>query len=320
MYLKRLCPTAFLVVLATSFALAQSPDNPPPNEPPAREDRPRGMRPGPGVGRAAPPEMQLEHLKEQLKLDEVQSAAIRKLIDEHHAKVMEAREELRPTPEEAEAMNRLRKSMEEARDSNDPTRIDELKEEARKIRTEREAKIQPIRERLEKSEKSLHDGVFQLLRPDQQENFEKVWAERSASRFNRGGAGRDPRMLKAVIDRLPDLTGEQKSQIEKLFEEFRRPPEKPSDGVEGDGSRPARPTREDRMKLQREKIEKLHAEVMAVLTPEQQKSVVAELKKMDERRPEGRERSRGGRGGRPRDDNSNRGGHRGPTSEDTESD
>ncbi|MBX3396105.1 MAG: hypothetical protein KF841_12135 [Phycisphaerae bacterium] len=320
MHLKRQCLAAFLVVLATSFAVAQSPGNPPPNERPAREERPREMRPGPGIGRAAPPEMQLEHLKEQLKLDEAQSVAVRKLIDEHHAKVMAARDEFRPTPEESETMNRLRKAMEEARQSDDPTRIDELREEARKIRTEREAKLQPIREQLEQSEKNLHDGVFQLLRPDQQEDFEKVWAERAASGFNRGGAGRDPRMLKAIIDRIPDLTGEQKSQIEKLFEEFRRPPEKPSDSDREDGSRPARPTREDRMKLQREKLEKLHADVMAVLTPDQQKSVEAELKKLEDRRPDRRERGRGGRGGRLRGDDSDRGGRGRPASEDSESD
>src|SRR6185436_11487263 len=123
-------------------------------------------------------------------------------------------------------------------------------------------------------QKVLHDGIESQLRDDQKADFGKMWQERmDQQRRGPGGPDRGPAALKSVVDKLDDLTADQKAQLETVFKTFHE--------ANKDKSGPPSP----------EAGRKLHEDVIAVLTEGQKAKVEKAL--------EG-QRGRGDREGRPR--------------------
>ena len=117
------------------------------------------------------------------------------------------------------------------------------------------------------------------MRDDQKEKFEKFWVDWTTSR-RPAGPVRSPQALKAMVDKLADLTADQKKQIEEAFAGFKKIVR---EDVKEDSPEYRRRTRQ------------LYEDVMKALTPEQREKISAQLR---EGRPDrgGRRGFRGGRG------------------------
>ncbi|HWL95335.1 MAG TPA: hypothetical protein VNT79_17580 [Phycisphaerae bacterium] len=289
-------PSKFPVVVAaallfvTSVCVAQPPaeEKPPvdPQRPARAEPYGRAPRERP-VMRFGSPDEQLALLTERLQLDEAQKAQIKPIIEAQHAKLREIREQHRRTPEEMQEWRKLREEMSAAAQARDTGRVDELRRLSRELNERRRAELAPAREATRQAEQALHDGINQVLRPDQKEKFEEVWKERLApSRPMRDGGPRNPRALRQAIGSLSDLTPDQKRQIDALFDEHknsmrRRPP------AGEPGAPPHAPDRESRQKEIQDGQAKLFEDAMKALTPEQQLKVDEMLKQRapNRRRP-----------------------------------
>lgn len=278
------------VLLCASIALAQTP--PKPNQPtdqpkvdkPDRERRPRPM------ARGASAEVQLKALTEQLQLDELQRAEVAKLLEAQQVLIRDVRRQNQRTPEEIEAWRQIKEDMDAAMQAGDKAKMEELRLKSQDMHKARRERIAPALQQLEQAEQTVHDDVAKLLRPDQIEKFETVWKERKLARGARNGPVRNPRALKDIVERLPDLSAEQKTQVSALFDEYQKSLREASKTETGDSQDAAQRNREARQKLYRERQEKLFDDVIAILTPEQKASIEKALKGKS-RRP-GRENRR----------------------------
>lgn len=262
-----------------------------------REGRPRriggegrgegGRRRGEGGPMRFDPKAELTRMTETLKLDEDQQATIGKVLENAQTKMTEQREKMRPSDDERAKMDAMREEMRAAREAGDDAKVQELRE---RMRESMGPRMEESRKAMDEIHKTLHDGIVAQLRDDQKPQFETMWAERMAMR--RGGPGgpdgpggpnRGPLALKAIVDKLDDLTADQKQQIETLFTTFR----------DANKDKSARPSPEAAKKLQ--------ADVMAVLT-DGQKAKVEKTLSGNRRGPGGPGEGRGERPRRPRGD------------------
>ena len=243
------------------------------------EDRGEGRRGGRrGMEmRRFDPKAELAQMTEKLKLDEAQQTSIGKLLEEHQSKMTEQREKMRPSEEEQAKMGELRDEMQAAREAGDDAKVQELRG---KMRETMGARMEGMRKTMEENQKALHDGIVTQLREDQKADFTKLWQERSERRRGPGGPDRGPAALKSIVDKLDDLTADQKQQLEVLFKTFRESTK--------DQSGPPSP----------EVGRKLHEDVMGVLTEGQKEKVQKTLEGQRRRGGEGRPR----RGDRPDDE------------------
>lgn len=280
MFKRSLQLSAVACAMWSALAFAQNPTEPaePKNPPEAGQPTEQPRRPR-AMGRAASAEHQLALLTDRLKLDETQRGQIGPLLQSQEALIQELRTKTQPTPEEREALRNIRVQMEEAGRAQDKVRMNELRDQMASMQKTRRERIAPIRAQLEEADKALHDNIYQLLRPEQQEKFEEVWKERRIPPgARRDGPVRNVRALKSIVERLPDLTEEQKAQIKTLFEEFQKSQRERPEGDKPSGDQPGRPDREARQKQAMERMKKLHDDVIAVLTPEQKAKVEETLK------------------------------------------
>lgn len=214
----------------------------------------------------------LEKMTADLKLDQTQQAECEKIFQNHEKKLRELNEQFRPAPEEIEKLRALREAIQAARAAGNEEESRRLREQMRALQEERVARLKPIQEKVAAAQKEQHDALLAQLRPDQKEKFETLWKEWEENPSGPEFTQRSPQALRRILERVTDLTADQKAQIDQIFEEFKKS------------------TREqDRESPEFRKLtDKLYAEVKAALTPEQQEKV-AEL--LSGRRP-------GGRGGR----------------------
>jgi len=223
------------------------------------------------------PKAELAQMTEKLGLDEAQQNAIRQLFDDQQTKMAEMREKMRPTEEQREAMEAMREEMQAARESGDEAKIQELRG---KMRETMGGRMEEMRKVMEENQKAMHDGILAQLREDQKPEFAKMWEARmERQRRGPGGPDRGPAALKSIVDKLDDLTSDQKAQLEVIFKNFRE--------TSRDQAGPA----------SRQANRKLHEDVMGVLTDTQKATVEKQLEGQRGRRERGEgRRDRGPRG------------------------
>ncbi len=293
--MKRRWAAYFLMtwLLAGTMAWGQEPPPPPDGGPrPGRGERGEGRWQRPGRERSA--EAQIERLIQELKLDEQQTAEVRKIYKEHEEKMREIHESFRQDPEEMEKMAQLREEMRAAREADDRDKIQEVRKKMQAVQEERRAKMAPLREKLLAADAERHERLLAVMHPDQKAAFEKIWQE--WTQFQRPFVSlRNPRVLKEIVDKLPDLSLEQREQVEPLFREFQK----------------AVREQEDQSAEFRRLAAKLYEDVTKLLTPEQKAEVDRQLRERGELRlggerrpdrgpPDAAPRGPGRRGGPPR--------------------
>lgn len=246
-------------LLISQYAMGQSPEGAPgepakvesaaPNRPPARPLH--GMDPT-GM---------LDALTTELQLDETQRQQALSLLTDYRTKQIEVRKSLRPQPEASDRTRQLLSEMRAAQQAGDKDKIKQLSDELRAIRETQNAQIAPMRQQLQDLQDTLHTDLKGILRPDQHEKFESIWEERMVRRGSVRGRMRSPQALRTLVEKLPDVTGEQKQQIDALFKAN-------MEAVREAGSN----------HVAKEKANaKLYDDVLAALTPEQRDTVNKQL-------------------------------------------
>lgn len=237
-----------VMLLAASVCTGQQPANPQ-----------EGQEPKPGQTEvrkqhAGRPEGVLQVLTKELNLDEAQQAEVKRLLDEQRSREYEARTTMHMPQELVEKMAGLRQEMRQARETGDNEKLRQVRDALVALQKDREEAMKPVQEKVAEMQEQLHDQILTILRDDQKAKFEDVWEEHMASRGGYGGPVRSPRALKAQIDKLQDLTPDQKQQIESLFDQFRKTSREPQNAG---------------LKQRNELTKKLYDDVFALLTPEQ---------------------------------------------------
>jgi hypothetical protein len=211
----------------------------------------------------------MEQMTTELKLDASQIADMRRIIEEHQAAARQLQAEMRHSPEAAQRLNEIRERMHQAQQANDEAGVKAATDDMLAIRREQSAKSTPARAKLAQARETLREKVKAVLRDDQKAGFEKIWDE-----YLGGGSGRrlmrqNPRLLRATVDRLPDLTADQKREIGELFRQY----DEATKGQRG----PAVETQTQR----------LHDSVLALLTPQQRERVESRVQSREPRRIRG---------------------------------
>lgn len=256
--------SASLTLVLTSFAWAQ-PETPPTTPPPGEV----ATRP------AALPVDLVTAMTTKLNLDEAQQAQAKKIFDENRTKVTELRKNIGLGPQFSNRMKELMQSMREAREANDMDRIRLVSDEVREMRKKQEEQLQPLRRQIQDSQDELHQQLAAILRPDQQAGFEEIWQQRM-SRTQWGNAQRrSPQALKAAVEKVSDLSDDQKQKIDQLFKTFHEASRSRED--KGDTQAAAQAGRLE---------SRLFDDVLTQLTAPQRGVVMSELQgRMQPRRP-----------------------------------
>jgi Spy/CpxP family protein refolding chaperone len=252
-----ICGLAVLAAMALcaaqpAFAQKADPMRPEPTEQPPKSDEPIPQ----GMERLVPA------LSKTLNLDEKQKEQVRDIVAKHEAAMAELRQEMRIPNDLREKLNSLAKEMAEARNAGDEARAEELlaaRTELVKMAAESRA---PAQEKMRAVREELHKSLLDVLRPDQHEQFEAIWGRvMTPQGRGRNAPERSPRALKVILDRMEDLTAEQRAYIDTLFAAFR------------DTSREDQPQRD-----QQARVKKLYDDVFEVLSDGQKERVERSLR------------------------------------------
>jgi hypothetical protein len=205
------------------------------------------------------PEKLLEQMKEELKLTDSQQSDAKRMVDEYSAEVKSLKETVKPPADMGAKYADIRKQLDEARAAKDQPRMQQLLDQMKEDRKQREAQEAPVREAIERSTKNLHDRMAAMLGEKQKVGFEGLWQDAVQGRTS-GSTRVNPAQLKSVVMKLPDLTDDQKKQVEDAFKNHEK------DTADAK-------TAPDKMRLNK----KLYDEVIALLTAPQQEKVKAEV-------------------------------------------
>ena len=194
-------------------------------------------------------------LLDSLNLDDSQ----RKAIDDSIRAIHEANKGKmpRPTEEQITQMQDLREQMHEAWQSQDTTKLDELKGQMDQLTA-------PERQAHEAVRQQIHDAIKGQLRPDQVDAFETKW---NAAAANAGPHGRrGPAMVVRGYHRAVmslDLSTDQRAQIDGFFKTFRNSMQNKSGQQQTD---------------HKTAFENLRTQVNSALTDAQKKQLASKLK------------------------------------------
>lgn len=203
----------------------------------------------------------LDAMTEGLNLDESQRLEVDKLLGENRQEIINIRLSFRPEPDSFEKVRGLTDQLRIAQENGDSELVRQLSDQLREIRKERELLMAPMRQKMTDAQKNLHDAIVGILREDQKQGFEEIWTERMDQGANFRGRTRSPQALKAMVDRLPDITSDQKAQIDEQFRSFR-------EAVKNEpGNSPAR----------QQAINHLYDAVNSLLTPDQRETVTKQM-------------------------------------------
>ncbi len=269
MLTKSLKLSVWVLLVAAGVCLAQ--------EKPERGEGREGRRPredrAPRLNQAGirNPEKLLEQMKDELKLTDSQQSEAKKIVDEYSADVKVLRDSAKPPAEMGAKYQEWRKQLDEARAAKDNAKMQQILDQMKEDRKQRDAAEAPIREAIEKSTKNLHDRLATMLGEKQKVGFEGLWQDAVQGR-NSGPSRINPSQLRSVVMKLPDLSEDQKKKVEDTL--------KASEKEVADAKTPA-----DRSRV----TKKLYDDVLALLNPAQQEKVKGE---MNSRGP----RARGGEG------------------------
>lgn len=264
----RNCIAAILICTLVTLATGEQPPVPAgnaPGAPGAATSRPASPRPFPRRISPMDPTGLLHVMKEQLGLDQTQEAAVQQLLEGHRAQVEEVRKSLTPPPETADATRDILTKMRDAQAKGDHALVRQYTDELRKLREETNSRIGPMRERFEQLQTQLHDKLAGLLRDEQKAGFERIWEERMIRTPPRPAA-QNTRLLRMLVDRLSDLSSDQKQKMQDLNKQY-------TDAMKEAGRDPGA----------RERAEQAyHDAVMALLLPAQKSEIE---RQMEQRRP-----------------------------------
>ncbi|MEK6642840.1 MAG: hypothetical protein AABZ08_02955 [Planctomycetota bacterium] len=257
MMTKALRFSACVLFLTVGICLAQEkPDRPDKREGRRqREDRPQRLNQA-GIRN---PDKLLEQMKEELKLTDSQQSDAKRLVDEYSAEVKSLRDTIKPPADMGAKYAEIRKQLDEARAAKDQPRMQQLLDQMKEDRKQRDAQEAPVREAIERSTKNLHDRMAAMLGEKQKVGFEGLWQDAVQGRPS-SNMRVNPAQLKSVVMKLPDLTDDQKKLVEDAFKNH----EKESADAK---------TAPDKMRMSK----KLYDDVIALLTPPQQEKVKAEV-------------------------------------------
>ena len=268
--LLRTCFSAFVFLAAAVVGVGQPPGDS------TETDRPEELRQRLKMSRQNRVELQIRRLVQALKLDETQVEQVRGILQKED----EARRALNANDAVPQSLKdeiqAVAEEWGEAREAGDPERLKELREKRLELgRKAREFGMLVLEEARALREVS-REQILTILRADQIESFDTYW-EKNMRGPRSSGRARNPALLKRLVDRLPDLTVQQKSQVDALFKAH-------VSGAKPSGLEPREP-RDSRGA--RWRLDKLFDDVYAVLT-ERQKKVIQEKV---ERRPGSRKQS-----------------------------
>ncbi|MBI5764458.1 MAG: hypothetical protein HZA51_13130 [Planctomycetes bacterium] len=218
-------------------------------------DRMRAARPEPSTSAAM-----VERLKAELKLDPAQSEQVDKLAVENEQIMAALREQMKMPPETIAEMTKIRAELNKVQEAGDQAKMKELGDRLQQLRTEFTERTKPVRERMTNMQSVFKEKVRAVMHEDQREAFDRIWTDRTATDV-RSRLRQNPRMLKAFVDRVTDLTSEQKTQIGDVFKQHQELEKGLKDRV----------TREQAGL-------RLYDSVMAILTPAQREQVEARAK------------------------------------------
>lgn len=222
-------------------------------------DRMRAARPEPSTSAAM-----VERLKTELKLDAAQVEQVDKLAAENEQTMAALRDQMKMPPEMISEMTKIRAELNKAQEAGDQAKMKELGDRLQQIRTEFTERTKPVRERMTNMQTVFKEKVRAVMHEDQREAFDRIWTDRTATDV-RSRLRQNPRMLKAFVDRLTDLTSEQKTQIGDLFKQH-------NEAEKGLKDRAAR----------EQAGQRVYDSVLAILTPAQREQLEARAKSRGE--------------------------------------
>lgn len=222
-------------------------------------DRMRTARPEPSTSAAM-----VERLKTELKLDAAQIEQVDKLAAENEQTMVALRDQMKMPPETIAEMTKIRAELNKVQEAGDQAKMKELGDRLQQIRTEFSERTKPVRERMTNMQTVFKEKVRAVMHENQREAFDRIWTDRTATDI-RSRLRQNPRMLKAFVDRLTDLTSEQKTQIGDIFKQNQELEKGLKDRV----------TRE-------QAGQRVYDSVMAILTPAQREQLEARAKSRGE--------------------------------------
>jgi len=241
------------VPLATSLCTAQPmPVGGGSVDRPGMYDRPEGTS-------IADPKAFAERLARELKLDSAQREQVDRIMKEEQEELARLRQAMAVPAETRARMERLREQMAEAQ--GDADKLRELARAQQEIRREHMARVEPIRRRMAQRNQDLRAVLLNVMRAEQKADFERLYDEELSYGGRGRMAARDPRRLRIAVERLQDLTPDQRKRVEQLYEEFRKQDRE----TKGDEA------------LRQRISDRLVDQVLQLLTPEQRETVQARL-------------------------------------------
>lgn len=215
----------------------------------------------------------LDLFTEELNLDEPQRQETNRLLGENRRKLLEVRASFKPPAEGMDQTRALVERLRLAKQAGDAEAVRVATDQLREIQKQRESELAPMREKMADIQQELHDQIAALLRDDQKQKFEKLWMERMGQNAAFRGRVRSPQALKAMVDRLPGLTEDQKTQIDQQFRNYHESvKDQPSSSQ----------AREQSTKL-------LYDSVMVLLTTEQRETITQQMAGRNPNSPDGDE-------------------------------
>lgn len=257
--LRRMICSVGLILITGSSAFGQPPSGPRPgehvaDETPSQPTAPRSLAGSDPLG-------MLKAMEDDLKLDDGQREKARQFLTDYRTKQIEARKAFRPPMESTDRTREILLEMRAAQEAGDRERISALSDQLRQIREEQGGQLEPMRAELKRLQDELHTNLRGIMRDDQHEGFERLWDERMINRGAFRGRVRSPQALRALVEKLPDVSDEQKQQIDGLFK------------AHMESVREVKNNARERERLST----KLYDDVMALLTPEQRETVSKQL-------------------------------------------
>jgi len=206
-------------------------------------------------------ERQVDMLVRKVNLDEAQRERVLTSFTAFSEKSRELRTSFGPLGGDPEVRSNLREKMVQARENNDAALMEEVKETIAQMQAEDRARQEEVRIKLIELQKQLRKDIESVLRPEQKDAFNAYWERRYAQRYERHGPNRSPAALKALVDRLPDLSDAQRDQIDQLYARYQET---------------IRDTARDPHAREQARDE-MYDNVLKVLTPEQKAQVEEKL-------------------------------------------
>ncbi len=263
--LLRTCFSAFVFLAAAVVGVGQPPGDS------TETDRPEELRQRLKMSRQNRVDLQIRRLVQALKLDETQVEQVRGILQKEDEAIRALNANDAVPQELRDQIQAVANESGEAREAGDTERLKELHEKRLELGRKAREFGMPALEEARALREISREQILTVLRADQIESFDRYWEKNMTRGPRSSGGARNPALLKRLVDRLPDLTVQQKNQVDALFKAH----------VSG-----ANPSWRD-PRVARVQLDKLFDDVYAVLT-ERQKKVIQEKV---ERRPGSRKQS-----------------------------